>query len=65
MRRYLNHLNHKFGAQKRREERGVNSGYNTASESGLDSLPDYDEVETSGDPVPGLSLAGEPSPTRC
>ena len=65
MHRYLNHVNHKFGAQKRREERGVSSGYDTASESGLDSLPDYDEVEASGDPVPGLSLAGESSPAHC
>ena len=63
--RYLDRVNHEFGAQKRREERGVSSGYDTASESGLDGLPDYDEVEASGDPVPGLSLAGESSPARC
>ena len=62
--KYFDRLNHEFGAQKRREERGVDSGDDTASESGLDSLPDYDEVETSGDPVPGLSLAGESSPAR-
>ena len=65
MRRYLDHVNHKFGAQKRQEERGVSSGYDTASESGLDSLLDYDEIEVSGDPVPGLSLAGESSSARC
>ena len=41
-RKYFNRLNHEFGAQKRREERGVDSGDDTASESGLDSLPDYD-----------------------
>ena len=64
-RRYYDRLNHEFGAQKRQEERGVSSGYNTASESGLDSLPDYDKVKASGDPVPGLSLAGESSPARC
>ena len=63
--RYLDRLNHEFGLQKRREERGVSSGYDTASESGLDSLPDYDEVEASCNPVPGLPLAGESAPTRC
>ena len=63
--RYLDRVNHEFGTQKRREERGVSSGYHTASESGLDSLLDYDEVEASRDPVPRVSLAGEPSPARC
>ena len=62
---YLDRVNHEFGAQKRREECGVSSGCNTASESGLDSLPDYDEVEASGDPIPGLSLAGKSSPACC
>ena len=62
---YLNRLNHEFGAQKHREERGVSSGYDTASESGLDSLPDCDEVEASRNPIPGVSLAGEPSPAHC
>ena len=62
MRRYLDRVNHKFGAQKRREERGVSSGCDTASESGLDSLPDYDEVEASINPVPGGPLAGERPP---
>ena len=37
---YLDCLNHEFGAQKRREERGVSSSYDTASESGLDPLLD-------------------------
>ena len=64
-RKYFNRLNHKFGAQKRREERGVSSGCDTASESGLDSLPDYDEVEASVGPVPGGSLVGERPPALC
>ena len=64
MRRYLNHLKHEFRAQKRREEHGVNSGDDTASESGLDSLLDYDEVEASFNSVPGRSLVGE-SPSTC
>ena len=34
--RYLDRLNHKFGVQKRREACEVNSGDDTASESGLD-----------------------------
>ena len=62
---YLDRINHEFGAQKRREEHGVSSGYDTTSESGLDSLPDYDEVEASRNPVPGVSLARESSPARC
>ena len=37
--KYFDHLNHEFGVQKRREECGVDSGNDTASESGLDSLP--------------------------
>ena len=64
-RKYFDCLNHEFGAQKRREERGVSSGCDTASESGLDSLPDYDEVEASVDPVPGGSLAGKRPPALC
>ena len=55
-RKYFNRLNHEFRAQKRREERGVDSGNDTASESGLDSLPDYDEVEAGVSPVPGRTL---------
>ena len=64
-RKYFDHLNHEFGAQKRREERGVSSGCDTASESGLDSLPDYDEVEASVGPIPGGSLVGEHPPALC
>ena len=65
MRRYLDSVNHEFGAQKRREERGVSSGCDTASESGLDSLPDYDEVETGVGPVPSGSLGGKRPPALC
>ena len=65
MRRYLDRVNHEFGTQKHREERGVSSGYDTASESGLDSLPDYDEVEASVNPIPGGSLVGERPPALC
>ena len=65
MHRYLDRVNHKFGAQKRQEERGVDSGDDTVSESGLDSLPDYDEAEASLDPVPSWSLAGEHPPACC
>ena len=64
-RRYFDCLNHEFGAQKRQEERGVSSGYNTASESGLDPLPDYDEDEAGVDSVPGGSLVGERPPALC
>ena len=63
--RYPDRLNQEFGVQKHREECGVDSGDNTASESGLDSLPDYDEVEASVDSVPSRALVGERSPTRC
>ena len=63
--KYFNCLNHEFGAQKRREECGVDSGEDTTSESGLDSLPDYDKVEASVDPIPGCALVGERSPTHC
>ena len=62
---YLDRLNHEFGAQKHREERGVDSGDDTTSESGLDSPLDYDKVEASVDPVPGQSLAGEHPPACC
>ena len=50
-RHYFDCLNHKFGVQKHREEQGVSSGYDTASESGLDPLPDYDEDEAGVDSV--------------
>ena len=62
---YYDHLNHEFGAQKRREECGVSSGYDTASESGLDPLPDYDEDEAGIDSVPGRALVGERPPALC
>ena len=64
-RKYFDRLNHEFGAQKRREEHGVSSGCDTASESGLDSLPDYDKVEASVGPIPGGSLGRERSPALC
>ena len=63
--KYFDRLNHEFGAQKRREECGVNSGDDTTSESGLDSLPDYDEVEAGVGPIPGGSLVRERSPALC
>ena len=63
--KYFDRLNHEFGAQKRQEERGIDSGDDTASESGLDSLPDYDEVETGVGSVPGGSLVGEHPPALC
>ena len=62
---YFDCLNHEFGAQKRREERGVSSGYDTTSESGLDPLPDYDEDEAGVGSVPGGSLVGERPPALC
>ena len=64
-RHYFDRLNHEFGAQKRREERGVSSGYDTASESGLDPLLDYDEDEAGVGSVPGGSLVGERPPALC
>ena len=64
-RKYFDRLNHEFGAQKRREERGVDSGNDTTSESGLDSLPDYNEVEAGVSPIPGGSLVRERSPALC
>ena len=64
-RHYYDRLNHEFGAQKRREERGVSSGYDTASESGLDPLPDYDEDEAGVCSVPSGSLVGEHPPALC
>ena len=62
---YFDHLNHEFGAQKRREERGVSSGYDTASESGLDPLLDYDEDEAGVNSVPDCALVGERPPALC
>ena len=64
-RRYFNRLNHGFRAQKRREERGVSSGYDTTSESGLDPLPDYDEDEAGVNPVPCGSLVRERPSALC
>ena len=64
-RKYFDCLNHEFGAQKHREECGVDSGDNTASESGLDSLPDYDEVETGVGPISSRALVGERPPALC
>ena len=65
VRRYLDRLNHEFGAQKCQEEQGVSSSYDTASESGLDPLPDYDEDEAGVDSVPSCSLVGERPPALC
>ena len=65
VRRYYDRLNHEFGAQKRQEEQGVSSGYDTASESGLDPLPDYDEDEAGVDPVPGGPVVRERPPALC
>ena len=62
---YYDCLNHEFGAQKRREERGVSSGYDTTSESGLDPLLDYDEDEAGVDSVPDRALVGERPPALC
>ena len=64
-RHYFDHLNHEFGAQKRWEEQGVSSGYDTTSESGLDPLPDYDEDEAGVGSIPGGSLVGECPPALC
>ena len=62
---YFDRLNHEFGAQKCWEERGVSSGYNTASESGLDPLLDYDKDEAGVGSIPGGSLVGERPPALC
>ena len=43
----------------------MSSSYNTASESGLDPLPDYDEDEAGVDPVPGHALVREHPPALC
>ena len=64
-RHYFDRLNHEFRVQKCREERGVSSDYNTASESGLDPLPDYDEDEAGVSPIPGCVLVRERSPALC
>ena len=64
-RQYFDHVNHEFGGQKRQEERGVDSGDDIMSESGLDSLLDYDKVEASFYSVPAQSLAGEHPPACC
>ena len=64
-RHYFDRLNHEFRAQKRWEERGVSSSYDTMSESGLDPLPDYDEDEAGVNSIPNRALVGERSPTLC
>ena len=64
MHQYFDRLNHEFGGQKHQEEHGVDSGNDTTSESGLDSLLDYNEVEASVHSIPGRSLAGE-RPSAC
>ena len=64
-RQYFDRLNHEFGAQKRREEQGVSSGYDTVSESGLDPLPDYDEDEAGVGSVPSGSLVREHPSALC
>ena len=57
-------VNHEFGVQKRREEQGVSSGYDTTSESRLDPLLDYDEDEAGVDSILSGALAGE-HPSAC
>ena len=55
----MDRVNHEFFKGQSRQERGVSSGWEAESESGRDSLPDYEEDrECSGDP------AGR-SPTLC
>ena len=43
----------------------MSSSYDTASESGLDPLPDYDEDEAGVGSIPGGSLVGEHPPALC
>ena len=43
----------------------MSSGYNTASESGLDPLPDYDKDKAGVGSIPGGPLAGECPPACC
>ena len=51
-RKYMDQVNHEFSKGQSRQERGVSSGWEAESESGRDSLPDYEEdQECSGDPA--------------
>ena len=43
----------------------MSSGYDTASESGLDPLLDYDEDEAGVGPIPNRALVGECPPALC
>ena len=50
-RKYMDRVNHEFFQGQSRQERGILSGWEAESESGRDSLPDYEEErECSGDP---------------
>ena len=39
----MDQVNHEFSKGQSRQERGVLLGWEAESESGLDSLPDYEE----------------------
>ena len=48
--KYMDRVNHEFSKGQSRQERGISSGWEAESESGQDSLPDYEEdQECSGD----------------
>ena len=42
-RKYMDRVNHEFSKGQSRQERGISSGWEAESESGPDSLPDYEE----------------------
>ena len=49
-RKYMDRVNHEFFKGQSQQERGISSGWEAESESGRDSLPDYEEDrECSGD----------------
>ena len=50
--KYMDRVNHEFSKGQSRQERGISLGWEAESESGRDSLPDYEEDrECSGDPA--------------
>ena len=56
----MDRVNHEFSKGQSRQEQGVSLGWEAESESGRDSLPDYEEDrECSGDP------AGRSPPLCC
>ena len=56
--KYMDWVNHEFFQGKSWEERGILLGWEAESESGRDSLPDYEEErELSGDPGRQASLS--------